>query len=730
MRTEYIQNSLNAGELSPKVDLRDDYDRYKSGVREMTNFIPLPYGGARTRFGLEWVCHTRDNGLAYLLSMVLPNGTGVVFEFGENYYRVFKDGARFVDGVPVSITNVANNGSGLYRVTTSATAWITNDYVSISGVVGMPDINQEWKITKITGTTFDLQGSTFSGAYVSGGTAYKPYQITTVYPVADVPGIKVTQYGLNLYLAHPSYPPQKIVVNSTFTSFTIGAVTFLDGPYMDINTTATTITPSATTGSVTLTASAAIFTANHVGSFWRLFIGSQWGYAKVTAFTDTTHVTATVILAFGGATATANWREGAWSAERGYPACNVFFEQRLGWAATAAEPQTVWLSTTNSPEDMTPSAASGTVAASDAVTYKLGSGRVNTIRWMLAGKNLFLGTIGEEFAMSGASSEAISATNPPIVTSTSTEGCADIQAVRLSNQTLFIQRTGRELRANKFDLVTDDFITQDASIVAEHLLRTSYATRMAVQNRPDHTLWIPRADGKWLSFTYYPVEQVQGWGRQGTDGTVIDITAIPSTDGRTDESWYVVQRTVGGVTKRFIERENQSMQVDAGLVYSGAATTSVTGLFHLEGRTVRVVGNGAVYDDQVVTNGSVDLEYGDTPGPAATTIYVGLAITPNPKIRTLPPAYKDDKGVVRGRFKHWATLFVSLFETMGLTINGNKQLQYRKPSDPMDSAPPVFTGDQPVPNLGWSRDGSVSFEQTLPLAATIRGYFGDLNVGD
>lgn len=355
---------------------------------------------------------------------------------------------------------------------------------------------------------------------------------------------------------------------------------------------------------------------------------------------------------------------------------------------------------------------------------------MNTIRWMLAGKNLFLGTIGEEFAMSGASSEAISATNPPIVTSTSTEGCADIQAVRLSNQTLFIQRTGRELRANKFDLVTDDFITQDASIVAEHLLRQSYATRIAVQNRPDHTLWIVRADGDWLSFTYYPVEQVQGWGHQGTDGKVIDITAIPSTDGRTDESWYVIQRTINGVTKHFIERENQDIHVDAGLTYLGAVTTSVTGLLHLEGETVRVVGDGAVYDDQVVVNGAVTLEYGDTPGPAAGSIYVGLPITPNPKIQTLPPAYKDDKGVVRGRFKHWATLFVSLFETLGLTINGNKQLQYRRPINNMDAAPPAFTGDKAVPNLGWSRDGSVSFEQELPLSATIRGYFGDLNTGD
>lgn len=70
----------------------------------------------------------------------------------------------------VDVTGAANNGSGLIRLTvTSTTGWTTGDVKTISGVVGTTEANATWTITVIDGTHVDLQGSTFTNAYTSGG---------------------------------------------------------------------------------------------------------------------------------------------------------------------------------------------------------------------------------------------------------------------------------------------------------------------------------------------------------------------------------------------------------------------------------------------------------------------------------------------------------------------------------------------------------------------------------
>src|SRR5882724_9321135 len=75
--------------------------------------------------------------------------------------------------VPIAVTNLTDNGSGLCRITvgaTLATGKVTGETVKIAGIVGATEGNGTWVITAISSTQFDLQGSTFGLAYVSGGT--------------------------------------------------------------------------------------------------------------------------------------------------------------------------------------------------------------------------------------------------------------------------------------------------------------------------------------------------------------------------------------------------------------------------------------------------------------------------------------------------------------------------------------------------------------------------------
>jgi Ubiquitin-activating enzyme E1 FCCH domain len=71
-----------------------------------------------------------------------------------------------------TITGAANNGSGLIRITATAHTFREEDRVTISGVVGTTEANAaNWRVAFVGANTFDLKGSTFTNAYVSGGTA-------------------------------------------------------------------------------------------------------------------------------------------------------------------------------------------------------------------------------------------------------------------------------------------------------------------------------------------------------------------------------------------------------------------------------------------------------------------------------------------------------------------------------------------------------------------------------
>jgi hypothetical protein len=722
--------------------MREDYERYANGLKTCRNFIPLPTGGLITQYGQQWIAQTKDAALAYLWSFEYSTTQAYVIEAGNLYFRFYRDGGRIYD-LSGGVTTMANNGAGLIRVTTGAAHGLsTGDYVYLTGTNGTDEANGEWVVTNIAANQIDLQGSAFVNTYTSGGLWTRPYVITSPYAIADIPAVKMAQSADTLYLVHPSYAPRKLT-RTSHTAWALTTITFLDGPYMETNTTTTTLTPSAFApgAGVTVTASAITginnntgFQTTDIGRFIRMQQGTTWGYCLVTGRTSTTVVTVTVILTLTSVAAKTVWRLGSWGGTTNFPSCITIFEQRLVFGATATEPQHLWLSTTGSYEDMSPSATGGTVSDSDAVTYKLGSNRVNAIQWMVGAQQLYIGTSGEEFTLTGSNYESVSAINPPLVRSGTTEGSDALQPVRIGSRVIFVQRSGRELRELTWSDSEQTLVTEELSLIADHFLRSPhYVVTMAYQNKPNRTVWIVRSDGALLAFCNYVVEKVRAWALMGSEalsGQYKWVTVIPSVDLLDDQAWFVMKRTVGGVEKHFVEMQNQDISVHSGLVYSGAPLSAVTGLAHLNGETVRIVGDGAVYDDQVVVRGSVDLAYGSAAGPAASVIAVGLAITPNPSGSTLQPSIKDQAGSTRFKRKHWASLAFELEETMGLTINGKTQVQYRTPADPMDSVEPSFTGTKQIANLGWTRDGSISWEQTLPLPATVLGYSGELDIGD
>ena len=92
---------------------------------------------------------------------------------------------------------------------------------------------------------------------------------------------------------------------------------------------------------------------------------------------------------------------GAFSDTTGHPSCVSFFEQRLVFAGTTDEPQTLYFSKSGDYENFT----SGTDAA-DAMVYTIASNQVNAIRYLKSQRTLIIGTTGGEYTVDADGTDA------------------------------------------------------------------------------------------------------------------------------------------------------------------------------------------------------------------------------------------------------------------------------------------------------------------------------------
>lgn len=326
-----------------------------------------------------------------------------------------------------------------------------------------------------------------------------------------------------LYLFNETTPTYKLQ-RFGHTTWSLVEVAWQDGPYLDLNITATTLIPSAVSGvAVTVTASASAgindntgFQTTDIGRSVRIdnpVTGVAWGWGIIVARTSTTVVTVHVKKAFAATTADVRWKLGAWSATTGYPQASTFFEERLYTANTTKEPQTFWASQVDDFENQKPDNYDDVVVASDAFSRTLSSDNVEPIVWLSAGQsNLSIGTSGGEWVPQslGATLTALDIS----VRRQTTHGSAKIAPVRVGNVVLFVQRAKRKIR--EFGLsqqsVADTYTAPDMTRLAQHIMRGG-VVEMDFAEEPESLVWVVRSDGQLLSMTFRRDEDVVGWGR-------------------------------------------------------------------------------------------------------------------------------------------------------------------------------------------------------------------------
>ena len=765
--------NFTAGELSPRLDGRNDLSKYPSGCKTLENFIVYPHGSAARRSGSQFISEVKTSSKKTRLIPFEFSTTQTYFlEFGDQYIRVYKD----------------------------------------------------------------------KGQVQSGGSAV---EISTPYLEAELFDLKFAQSADVLYICHPNHEVEKLS-RTSHTSWTLADVDFTKGPMQDANTTTTTLNPGATAVGTGVSLAASATTGINSGSGFQStdvgrFVFLHGGYAKITGVTDTTNATIEILTTLSASTATENWRLGAFSDTTGHPSCVTFFEQRLVFAGTTNQPQTVFFSKSGDYENMDANIG-GTIADSDAIIYTIASNQVNAIRFMTATRTLIIGTAGGEFSVSGGGADvAITPTNI-LIKKQSNHGAANLDALAVGNVTLFMQRARRKMRELAYNFDVDGYIAPDMTILAEHITEGGI-TQMAYQQEPNQIIWLVRGDGELIGFTYQREQQVTAWHRHifggkfgeatitvtdfaniadntkivltKSDGTSTtfnsatsatsgkfhttssnnqtatnlktlidadsdftatvstntvtiketapqatgfltmttgDTTRLASTDeGKaicesvavipTDDTEYevyiIMKRTINGSTKRYIEvlntfdfteTDNTTFNfLDSQLDYNGSAVTTISGLSHLEGQTVAILADGATHANKIVSSGEISLDR------SATKVKVGLAYTSLLQTMRIDAGARD--GTSQSKTKRIYEITIRLFESVGVEVgpdlNNLERIPFRSSANAMDQGITPFTGDKEVEFRGnYETDGFVFVRQTQPLPLTILSLYPRLVTND
>ena len=814
--------NFTAGEITPKLLGRTDIAKYENGAETVENFLVEPHGGLTRRPGTRFVAEVKTSAnQVRLIPFEFNVEQAYVLEFGPSYFRIYKDGGQ-----------VTSSGSAV--------------------------------------------------------------EVATPYAAGDLTSLKFAQSADVMYVVSPSHNVRKIT-RTSHTAWTITEVNLARGPFLDQNITTTTLTSSARTGSVNITASADTFVSTDVGRLVKI----NEGFVKLTGFTNATTVAGTVqtledgrsellpsytastisfhegdpdstglehndriqdtAFAFidqgfevgqtivvsgtssnnstagykivevsdstliltpgndlaaesagssftveGKLEADDNWALGAFSETTGYPRAVAFYEQRLVFAGTSEQPQTLFFSQSGDFENF-----EADVEDDDAMVYTIGSNEVNVIRFLSSTRNLIVGTSGGEFVVrASGTDEPITPTQIQIKQQTN-HGSADHVPAQVGNTVLFLQRAKRKLRELQFNFDVDGYVATDLTIINEHITKGGL-TELAHQQEPHGILWGVRADGQLVCMTYKREEQVVAWSRQvlggafGTGDAVVESVAIIPGDLDEDQVWVAVKRTVNGATKRYVEfiRDfefgtdvSDAIFVDSSLTFTGVTSTlagdeaadqttitladassfssagaikigsevitytgkssndltgctrgvvgaaaahasgatvtqaaiSLSGLSHLEGQTVSILGDGATHPNKTVSSGAVTLDR------YVTKAHAGLSY--NSTLKTLRVEGGSQQGTAQGKIKRINEIVVRLLNTVGLQVGKDVSnldiVPFRSSADKMDEPIALFTGDKEIEFDGeFDSDGQLVVQQDQPLPMTVLAVYATLSTFD
>ncbi|MDO8608503.1 MAG: hypothetical protein Q7R40_18380 [Phaeospirillum sp.] len=601
---------------------------------------------------------------------------------GRSDLGAFANGAKRLRNVIIAPTGGVSRRAGLRYVATAR---------GPGRLIAFEFNTQQTYLMVVTDDHIDIHAD---GALVA--------TLATPWSAAQIPQIGWTQSADTLLLTHPDVPPRKIT-RTAANAWTIAEWSFHEDdvvvylPHHKFADDAVTLTPSATTGAITLTASADTFLAAHVGL--RLRLGGK--QVLVTAVASATQADATVKETLAATTATKDWEEQSFSALRGWPISVCFHQSRLVIGGSRDLPNRLWLSKSMDLFNFD----LGTGLDDESIEFSMLSDQVNAIRAVFSGRHLQVFTSGAEYMVTGT---PLTPTKIQVTRQTRIGSPVDrmVPPRDVDGATHFVSRNGRDLREFLYADVEQAYQSHDLAMIAKHVMKGPVDQDYDAIHRLFHVVM---EDGTLATLTIYRAEKVTAWTVFETAGR---FRAVAVVEGAV---FVLVERQ--GVT--LLERFDDDINLDSALTgLQASPTASWGGLDHLEGRTVRVLADGGAIADLTVVAGHVTL------AQPASAIQAGLAYAH--EIEPLPPVAGSGQSIAPGQLVRMVLAHFRVLDTKALHIDtgrGSTPIPFRRfGSDRFGAEPPAFSGDVRVRALGWNRNAMQPLwriSQDVPMPCTV-----------
>ena len=740
-RAKPITTSFNAGELSPLLDGRVDQDKYFTGCKTLLNFIPTVQGPARRRGGTRHVGLVKTSAKrTWLADFVFSLGQAYVLEFGDNYLRFWVNRGQLLSGpAPYEIASPYTEADLTTAEGTFALRTLQSS--DVMWIVHAEGKYPPYRLSRLGATNWTLVQETFTdGPFRDNNTndanVMQASAVTgTVTVTATLPTFLAGHVGSLILLssANPGTVPPWNNGTSSTTTANVTQVRNAGNVYLALTTRVAGVLdaqkypPTHTEG-----------TASDGVVSWQ-YLHSGYGGGRITAVAgDGLSATVSVLQRFPDQVVSAptrRWAFSEFSSVYGWPTGVTFFKERL----TYVRGRQVFHSVTGDFASFKRRDA-GLVTAETAMSLTLATDKFDGIRWLAQSRTLLIGAARAELALGEQTTQNVySATNVQSVPQTE-YGSRLIRPLRVGESVLFVERAGSRIRDMKFDLSIDRYKAEDVSVLSEHLFDGSEIVGdaeqdqrdiidWAYQQQRDNIVWCVLSDGKVASMVFNRERGVIAWTPHtfgGDDAVVEAVQSIPSPDGRTDDTWFIVKRTVNGAVQRSVEYMTdfrlvkrgaaEAVHVDSSVTYRGVPTTTIIGLAHLEGETVSICVDGSNHPDRVVTGGQVTLDR------AGAVVHVGYRCPA--RMQSMRLEVQGGGGTSQTTRKAIAECWLRLQSTIGGRVGPSfdrmDELRTLDPRAPVGTPPKLFNGDYKVQfPAGFDTDGYVCYEQEKPLPATL-----------
>lgn len=588
-----IQQNFSAGEISPLLHGRSDFQRYQSGLRTLKGFVPLPGGGFSRAPGTIFRGFTRGNLPARLVPFEFAEDDALQLELTAGKMRVWSYGALVTSGasfyekdVPWStideierlsfeqaadVIYVASKQRPIQTLSREALAdWSVADAEFETGPF-LPGNLGRGKRVQCSGTEGTITVTMNYANLIPGDNVGALLRIE----VADFENIPLWTHSTTVAV------DDKMVYNDRIYKVKTGTNTGTNPP---VHRSGTRLVDKTT------------------GIKWT-YVSESYGIVRLVSLSGDGFVwTAEVLDTIPQECVDSpsyRWAVGAWSPARGYPGALAIFDQRLFAAGSVLDPRTVWFSVVGDFEDF----EFGTDAhLAGAYTFAAGpDNSLNRIRWLAEGVDgLYAGTLGEVRRVHPSdAAAAIGPTNirAPIACAI---GVGRAQPVVPWTYPVMIDKSGKRL----FELRRDENglgLPLEISMPSSHIAARGMK-ELAWQSAPTGTLWIARKGGQGglAALVYLPAQEMLGWAQVPIAGGVVEsICSTPAAEGGRDIITMVVKRTINGVEKYCIEEladtqpflegiaaDHEVNHLYCALEMSSPIETSLFVVDHLAGETV------------------------------------------------------------------------------------------------------------------------------------------------